>query len=174
MKNIVTYIDEQDRSYGLTGMAISLAVLDNGEKISDIDIDRIPESINFSHEFFFTGNPRCSAKAVWNELTQNFHLSLAMAMGNLLSRKMVNSDANVKKEEEDYLKSIAIEEGHELCGLEADEVDRLWHKDFDYLSQVFRHPAIRSVVNEMASEMRRRRVLTRQEITELLSALNSW
>lgn len=173
MKGTIRYIDDKDRSYGLTGMAISMAVFNNGEKIMDINIDRSPEPINFSHDFFFSGNPRCSAKVVWDEMAENFHLAMAMAMGNLLSRKMLGTEILDADDEKD-LKALVAEEGMESIGLEMDEIERLWRKDFDYLKQVFQHPAIKRVADEMAAEIQRRRVLSRQEINEILSALNRW
>lgn len=169
----LTYIDETDRSYGLSGMAISLAVLDNGEKIMEINLDG-DDPINFSHEFFFTGNPRCSAKVVWNELTNNFNLSMAMALGNILSRRIASEHVSFAEEEQKTLREIAINEGRDICGLETDEVETLWEKDLHFLSRVFGHPQIQRLTKEMAQEIRRKRTLSRQEINEILSVINRW
>ena len=174
MRKKITYQDECDRSYGLTGMAISLAVFNNGEKIMDIDIDRSPEPIGLAHDFFFSGNPRCSAKMVWDEMAENFHLALAMAIGNLLSRKLVHNLDVFNEDDERELKAIAINEGAESCGLERDEVNLIWEKDLNYLRKVFQHPSIQRVVQDMASEIQKRRIISRQEINEILSVLNRW
>lgn len=170
----LTYIDESDRCFGLSGMAISMALLDDGNKIADIDIDRIDNPIAFSHEFFFSGNPRCSAKIVWDEMAHNFNLSVAMALGNVLSRKLVSEKDFFHEEEEKALHDLAVTEGLEICGLEADEVEMLWEKDFNYLTRVFRHPTVIQLTRDMAEEIRRRRTLSRHEINEILSALNGW
>ena len=169
MKSKVVYIDEQDRSYGLSGMAISLAVLNNEEIIMGIDMDRIPESIDFTHEFFFSGNPRCSAKMVWGDLTRNFHLSMVMTLGNLLSRRVVSQNIALTPQEEWDLHELMVTEGAETCGLEPDEIDELWDKDYSYLKKVFSHPSVQKITRQIAEELMTRRVLSRYELADLLA-----
>lgn len=171
MTRSVIYIDESDRSYGISGMAISLAVLDNGEKITGIDMDRMTDPLDLAHEFFFSGNPRFSARVVWREMARNFDLMVAMTIGNLLSRRVVRQGTALTPAEESDLRNLVIEEGAEALGLEADEVMQIWSKDYGYLKKVFAHPAIKDVTRQLASELVSRRALTGRELMELISAL---
>lgn len=163
------YIDERDRSYGLSGMAISLAVLNNAEMIVEINLDRSPDPIDFAHDFYFSGNPRCSAKMVWEDLTHTFHLSTAMALGNLMARKMIAQNNSLNPGDEQTLHAAVEKEGSEVCGLEADEIDKIWEKDYRLLSKVFRHPAVRHTADELSRLMLERRVLGRAELADILS-----
>lgn len=168
----IIYKDETDRCYGLTGMAVSMAVFNSEDQILEINIDSAPESIFFSPEFYFSGNPRCSAKVVWGELANHYRLALAMAMGNLLSRRVVLQSGGLSEAEEGGLRDLAIEEGSNVVGLESDEVERLWTKDYEYLKKVFRHPGVQRATKEIALEIQKRRIISRQELLELLSVLN--
>lgn len=168
----IIYSDDTDRSYGLTGMMVSLAVFNSEEKILEINLDSRPDTIFFSPDFYFSGNPRCSAKIVWGELASHFRLALAMAIGNILSRRLVSQNTEVSSAERRSLHDLAVEEGAEVCGLEPDEIEKIWDKDFDYLNRVFRHPKVQRITNDIASQIERRRSLSRYELLELLSALN--
>lgn len=171
MRETIKYIDDNDRSYGLTGMAISMVVLDNGEKLVDINIDRSPEPLGLSHDFFFSGHQHFSARRVWSEIAENFHLAIAMAMGNLLSRKMILKRDIFDETDERDLYNLAVREGADICGLDSDEVEKIWNKDYNYLRRVFAHPTIQKVAKELADEICRRRFISRQEINDILSQL---
>ena len=166
----IRYINEHDRSMGLSGMAITLAVYDNEGLIMDIDLDRTSEPIALSHEFYFSGNPRFSAKSVWGDMARRFHLAMAMAMGNMLSRSMQRREI-FGEDDRKALKELICNEGAETCGLEPDEIEVLWNKDYNYLRQVFRHPTIQQMARTMAHEIEERRVLSRHEILELLDGI---
>ena len=172
MTNTLIYIDETDRSYGLSGMAVTLAALNSEEKILEINIDRSPDPIDFVPDFYFFGNPRFSAKHVWDELAQNFQLSLAMALGNLLSRRQVGADAALTDLEIQTLREIAEDEGAEICGLEADEFEEIWDKDLRYVQRIFSIPSVRRLTRALAEELRQRRSLSRHEFLELLARYN--
>lgn len=169
MQHTLIYLDERDRSFGLSGMAISLAVLNHAELIQEINIDRNPESIEFAHDFYFSGNPRCSAKMVWEDLTRHFHLSIAMALGNIMARRMIALNNRLTVADEDTLHEAARREGLESCGLEQDEIDSIWDNDYKLLSQVFSHPAVRRTAIELSQLMIERRVVGRSELADLLS-----
>lgn len=172
MIDSIVYVDENDRCYGLSGMAVALSLYNNEEKIVEIDIDRHPDPIDFTPDFYFSGNPRYSAKVVWSDMAHNFHLALAMALGNLFSRRMIISDRTLNDSEEKYLQTIARQEGYEACGLEPDEIEAIWNKDYVYIRRVFAHPAVKKITSELAEELKSKRVLSRQELVEFLMKIN--
>ena len=60
------YTDDRDMAYGVAGMTITLVALDGEEYFAGIDLDApAGEQMLMSHDFGFKGNPRMSAKIVW-------------------------------------------------------------------------------------------------------------
>lgn len=169
-KNFV-YSDEKDRSYGLTGMAVTMAVWSDNDNILEIDLDRADEPVAFTPDFYFSGNPSCSAKDVWEMMAKHFQLAMGMAQGNLLCRRLVAQHVMPAEDEADALRSAAEQEGLEVCGLEKDEVDALWGKSYRSLVRVFGHGGVGTVADRFASELQSRRRLDRAEIAELLAEL---
>ena len=88
------YIDENDKCYGITGMAIGVTIFDADEIVSAISLDsESGESIEFSPEYYFNGNPRLSAKVSWNHILKHFEVSMGMLLGNVLCRSHVLNNA---------------------------------------------------------------------------------
>lgn len=166
-----TYSDETDRSYGLTGMAVTMAVWSDGDNILEINLDRNDEPVTFIPEFYFSGSPRCSAKDVWALMAKHFQLAIGMAQGNLLCRRLVNQNTMPGEDETRALLELAEQEGLDTCGLEKDEVDALWNKSYRTLVRVFGHDGVGRIASNFASELRSRRQLSRNEMAELLIEL---
>lgn len=171
MNSKFTYADEKDRSYGLTGMAVTMAVWSDNDNILEINLDRTDEPVAFTPEFYFSGNPCCSAKDVWEMMTKHFQLAMGMAQGNLLCRRLVGQKVMPDDDEANALRAAAEEEGMDVCGLEKDEVDALWGKSYRSLVRVFGHSGVGSIADHFASELQSRRRLDRSEIAELLIEL---
>lgn len=166
------YTDETDRSYGATGMAIGLMVFDGEDMLASITLDSDPnDMVSMSPEFYFAGNPGVSAKTAWNQMLKNYNIGIGMLMANLLCRHLVNRRQELPSELQDFLHELAIDEGHESCSLEDDEIDRLFNKNLSYLSRVFNHRGVQSVAHDFASTLQQRRTLSRLDVLELLDAL---
>lgn len=172
MIDSLVYVSEDDKCYGLSGMAVALSFYNNEEKILEINIDRNPDPICFTPDFYFSGNPRYSAKAVWDGMAQSFHLAVAMALGNIFSRRLIESEKGISRNEEKSLRDLAVREGYEVCGFEPDEIDAIWDKDYAYMRRIFMHPVVRSATRELAEELKKRRVLSRHELLEFLMKIN--
>ena len=166
------YTDETDRSYGATGMAIGLMVFDGEDMLASITLDGDPnDMVAMSPDFYFAGNPGVSAKTAWNQILKNYNIGLGMLMGNLLCRHIVNRQQALPQEFHDFLHDLAVEEGHESCSLENDEIDRLFNKNISYLNRVFSHRGVQSVAHDFATTLQQRRTLSRLDVLELLDAL---
>lgn len=167
------YTDDSDRAYGAAGMAIGLVVYDGDDILYSIDLDAgSSDMLTLSPDFFFAGNPGVSAKAAWTQLVKNFNLGVAMLISNVMCRHIVHSGRAVPDDLTRRLKELAHDEGAGACALEADEVDRLFDKSYDYLRRVFSHRGVQAVAHDFANTLSARRSLSRLEILEQLHALS--
>ena len=53
------YQNEDDKAYGLAGMAIALAALDALDRVAGVSLDSDGPMVTFSNEFYFSALPRC-------------------------------------------------------------------------------------------------------------------
>ena len=49
----LTYLNEDDKAYGLAGMAISLAALDAIDRVAGVSLDSDGPMVTFSHQYYF-------------------------------------------------------------------------------------------------------------------------
>ena len=167
------YKDENDRSYGAAGMAIGLVVFDGEDMISSVSLDRdSDDTFQMTGDFYFTGNPVVSAKAAWNHLLKNYNLSVVMLVANVLCRSLVLNSTRLSAESRRMLHDSIVEEGHNVCSLDDDEIDALFNKNYSYLDRVFSHRGVQSVAHDFASALRERRSLSRVDVIDMLKVLN--
>ncbi|MCM1520570.1 MAG: hypothetical protein NC098_07260 [Lachnoclostridium sp.] len=167
------YIDETDRCYGAAGMAIGLVAFDGEDFMVSLSIDRDPgDMMEMSSDFYFSGNPEISAKSAWNRIVNNFNLSIVMLISNVLCRNIIHGKLVVDRKLHDEILDLAKEEGNSVCGLDADETERLFDKDFSYLNRLFTHYGVRSVADDFVSVLSSRRSMSRMEILDRLQSLN--
>ena len=170
--NPLSYTSDADRAYGAAGMAIGLAAFDGEEYIISIDIDREPMNIlDLRADFYFSGNPEFSAKSAWNRLLHNFNLSLVMMISNVMCRNMVQSKLTVNSALHKLIRDTALDEGRRTCGLDDDEFDRLFEKDFNYLNRLFSHYGVKNVADSFARTISSRRALSHMEVLDSLQSL---
>lgn len=169
------YIDENDRSYGVTGMAIGVTIFDADEIISALSLDSPSgEMIEFSPEFYFNGNPRLSAKVSWNNMLKHFEISMGMLLGNVLCRSHVLNNSGIDSETRNRLLEIIEEEGRESCMLENDEIENLFNRHYNYLYQVFNHAGVKRVAHDFARTLKDCRRMSRGDMVEKLRALQMY
>ncbi len=170
--NPLRYTDDADRAYGAAGMAIGLVAFDGEEYLTSIDIDRDPDDIlSLRADFYFSGNPEFSAKSSWNRMLNNFNLSLVMLISNVMCRNMVQNKLTVNSELHKLIRATAFAEGRDTCGLDEDEFDNIFEKDFNYLNRLFSHYGVKNVADDFARSITSRRTLSHMEILDSLQAL---
>jgi len=173
MKGQLKYIDEKDKSYGLAGMAISIVVLDGEEYLNAMSIDApADQSIEFSNDFYFIGNPRFSAKIAWNEMLKHFQLSAGMIISNLICRNYVQHRHKLSSDIINEIKKLMRDEARENCSLDEDESDALFEKSLNYFDRLFSYARVHEIANEFASTIIRQRRMSAQEIIEQLRQLS--
>lgn len=166
------YIDENDKCYGITGMAIGMVVWEAENVLSAISVDApADETVEFTPDFYFAGNPGLSAKVAWNHIVQHFQVSMGMLIGNILCRSYVLHREQVDDATRGELLSYLDEEGRETCSLESDEIERLFNKSYNYLHKVFNHVGVQGVVHDFARDLKAQRRMSRGEVIEHLRAL---
>lgn len=173
MENKFAYTDEVDKSFGLAGMAISLTVWDKHMMISNITLDAAEgeSSISFGPEFFFSSNPRMSARIAWNELVKQYQMFIGMVVGNILCRKAVNKREKPGKQLSADIYALIEAEGRDLCALEDDEIDMIFAKTYDYLSDFFSDSRMAAAADRFASDLRLRRSMSAYDIDDELRSL---
>lgn len=170
-KLTLIYSNDDDRAYGLAGMTISLAALDALSNVSSVSLDSDGPMITFSHEFYFTGSPSISPKATWNNLLNNFNLTAAMVVSNVMARSLVRLKDDVPGDIMKQVYQAIVNEGKESVDLEEDEIAGLYSKIQTYMGRIFRNPRLHPAIHDYVRTLSRRRSLTGSEIADELHLL---
>ena len=167
----LSYLNEDDRAFGLAGMMIALANLRAIDRVANVTIDTDGPMVEFSHEYYFVGSPSISPKSTWDNLVENFHLTTSMVLANVLARSMVRLNIEAPQ---DLLKSIYSQvelEGRDTCSLENDEIERLYNNALTRATRLFRNPRLHPAIKELAHIISRKRNLSGREIYDELHLL---
>lgn len=167
----LTYLNEDDRAYGLAGMVISLASLHAMDRVAEISLDADGPMIEFSQEYYFPTSPAVSPKVTWDNLVRNFHITTSMVVSNILARSVVRMREEAP---EMVMKEIYEEverEGRETCSLEDDEIESLYSNALMRARRLFLNPRLQPAVSEFARVLSRRRNLSGMEIIDELRQL---
>lgn len=165
------YSNEDDRAYGLAGMAISLASLDALDRINEIFLDAEGPMVRFSHEYYFMLSPSVSPKAVWNNLLSNLQLTTSLVLGNVMARTLVRLGEEADPEIFDQVRLMVREEGREVCSLEEEEADTIFDKMMRHSLRLFHNPRLHPAVKELAGVISRKRRLSVIDLAEQLELL---
>lgn len=168
----LSYINEDDRAYGLAGMAISIAALDAIDRIADISLDADGPMVSFSHEYYFTGSPSISPKSTWNNMINNFYITASMVVSNVMARSLVRLGEDVPDELLDTIRAEIVAEGIDSCSLEADEVERLYARSMAGMRRIFANRRLYPAIEQFARTLSRRRTLSGMEIIDELRSLH--
>jgi len=167
----LAYRNEDDKAYGLAGMMYSLGVVDAIDRIAEVSLDSDGPMVTFSHEYYFTGSPRISAKASWDNMLRNFHLTSLMALSNILSRSIVRDKETPDSDLLDSLYETIREEGIESCSLEEDEVKQLYDNTLQYGLRIFGNPRVHPAIHELTRTIAKYRRLSGRELCDTLEYL---
>lgn len=167
----LSYLNEDDRAYGLAGMMVALANLDAIDRVATVSIDSDGPMVEFSHAYYFSGSPSISPKSTWDNLVSNFHITTSMVVGNILARSLVRLKEEAPEDVMKEVYSLIEEEGKETCSLENDEIERLYEHTLSRAMRVFRNPRVHPAIDEFARVISRRRSLSGREIFDELHLL---
>lgn len=165
------YTNEDDRAYGLAGMAISMASLDALDRITEIFLDAEGPMVSFSQDYYFSSSPAVSPKSVWNNLLNNFQLTTALALGNVMARSLVRLGNDAEPSIYEELRSLVREEGMDYCALDMEESDAVFDKLLRHTRRLFNNPRLQPAVRQLVGVIARRRRLSVVELAEELDLL---
>lgn len=168
---ILIYRSEDDRCYGLAGMAIALGSLDVIDRVAEIYLDADGPMVIFSNEFFFNGSQSVSPKSSWKKLVENYQITTALAIANVLSRRLVREKAGEASDMLNALFATVAEEGHLYCELDDDEINTLFQKTLAFSRRIFGNPRLYPLVDRLSQIIATRRRLSGREIAEELHYL---
>ena len=169
----LTYQNEDDKAYGLAGMALSAVALNSSDLIAEISIEGDDDRhlVTFSHSYYFCGSPSISPKATWENTLRNFQVTSAMTLANLYARSMVRMGTTVPDELLETLHQAIVREGCESCSLEEDEAESIYNKMLGYSRRIFGNRRLYPSISLFAGAISRRRRLSGREIEEELQRL---
>ena len=172
-KREMKYRDELDKSYGVAGMALGLAVLEANNLFTSVTLDAEgPGCIQFTPEFFFAGNPRLSPRGAWKYILGHYRISVGLAVANALCRRMVLDNDKVDNKLRDELFNAAYEDGRDYCNLERDEVEPIFDEAFDNMMRLFSNSQVRKAMDTFADALQQRRTLSHIDVTDILQQMN--
>lgn len=171
MKFELRYTNEDDRAYGLAGMAISMASLDALDRITEIFLDSDGPMVSFSQDYYFSSSPAVSPKAVWNNLLSNLQLTTSLVIGNVMARSLVRLGAEAENSIYEEIRSLVRDEAMEVCSLEPEEADAVFDKVMRHSRRLFYNPRLQPAVRELAGVISRRRRLSVLDLAEELELL---
>lgn len=167
----LSYLNEDDRAYGIAGMMVALANLDAIDKVASVSIDAKGPMVEFSHAYYFSGSPSISPKSTWDNLVNNFHLTTSMVVGNVLARSLVRRKEEAPRDIFNEIYSQVEQEGRDTCALENDEIEHLYNHVLSRAMRVFRNPRVHPAIDELARVISLRRNLSGREIFDELHLL---
>lgn len=172
-KRMMKYRDELDKSYGIAGMALGLSVFDADDLFTAVTLDGDgPDSILFTPEFYFAGNPRLSPRGAWQYILGHYRITVGLAVANALCRRMVQDNERVDDKLRDDLFNAAYEDGKDFCQLERDEVEPIFDEAFDSMKRLFSDSQVRKAMDAFADALQRRRTLSHIDVADILQQLN--
>lgn len=172
MIEVIRYTDEADKSLGISGMAISLVGFDCENYLASVSLEPEDEPFVLGQEFFFSGNPRQSARIAWNEFLHQFQILSALAIGNVLCRTYAAGHAPDRRQL-DTLREFVTDLGRDMCSLEDYEARNAFDQIYQSNERLFTHPHIIGIARSLSALLRVRRRMTAGEVIEQLSRLNS-
>lgn len=166
------YADERDKTYGIAGMAISLVACDGGHLLAEIKIDADPgECMVMANSFGLKGNPRMSAKIVWEQTVQELRATTSMVLGNIACRRYILDHMTMTPADTHHVMLAVREEAREHCALDTDEADALFGNCLSYVDRVFRHSGVQEIARRFADRLAAQRTMSADEAIELLAQL---
>lgn len=165
------YSNEDDRAYGLAGMAISIASLDALDRITEIFLDSDGPMVSFTQDYYITFSPRVSPKSVWNTLMTNLQLTTSLVLGNVMARSLVRLGSEAGDDVFEEIREVVRQEGMEVCDLEEEEADEIFDKMMRHSRKLFYNPRLQPAVKQLAGVISRRRRLSVIDLAEELEML---
>jgi len=168
------YRDENDRCYGIAGMAIGLTIWNGEDMLYRIDLDDEENGyISFTPEFYFSGNPAISPVESWHHTLKHYQMTIGMLIANMMCRAIPSGGIDYTKAKKALFKTVA-EEGKRLCQLEDDEIRKIFQETYSYMEQVFHNQSVCEIARQFADQLKENRSLSGFEMKQILGMLQDF
>lgn len=166
------YRDEEDKCYGIAGMAIGLAIFEAEDLFTGVTLDGDGlDCIVFAPQYYIGYNPALPPVSAWQDVYQRYQVTMGLTIADTLCRKMLRDHGVVDKKMRKTLLDAACEEGKATCQLDSDEVEALFDKSFQYLLQAFKNSRVRNVIEQLVATLKERRTMSSCDINDVLRVL---
>jgi hypothetical protein len=166
------YRDEDDKCYGLTGMAIGLTIFEAEDLFSEISLDGEGlDCITFTPAYYFPENPIIEPKDTWQHTLSRYQMTSALVIADAMCRTIFHDHKAIDRDLRGRLYEVISLEGKESCQLEDDEVQRLFDKTYRYLQKLLTNSQVQDVVKDFAGQLKKSRRMAQQDVAELLRVL---
>lgn len=166
------YANDRDKAYGVAGMVVTLTALDGEKYLSLLDLDAAgSHCLELDNRYGMRGNPRMSAKIVWEQTLEELRLFVSMAIGNIVCRRLLIDNRQPTTDELKALRSALEADAGEHLGLDADEADAMFDNCHRYAVSLFRHDGICRVTHSFAQTLTEKRKIQAIEAIEILASL---
>lgn len=170
---MMKYKSEEDRCYGVAGMAIGLSIWNGEDMVYAVDIDDDANGyITFTPEYYYTGHPTLATVDTWNTTLKHYQMTVGMLLANLFCRCIKERKQLGYEEARSRILESVREEGRSICQLEDDEINKLFQDTFSYLEQVFSNSSVLDILHTLAARLQTDRRLDNSDIKALLGVLD--
>lgn len=154
---------------------MGMYLLEHERYIDSVSLDAEPDmGLKFTSDFFYLPNPNLSPKAVWSDSLSRFNLLNGLLVSNLMSRALVRHNEQVTRELYQLLMDKLVDEGHELCSLDEDEIKGLYNKNFNYFHEVFSNSTVSQTVRGIVDSLKSRRSLDSEALYVCMRPMRRW
>lgn len=168
------YRNDDDKCYGVVGMAIGLNIWNATEMFTQISVDAEGfDCITFTSDYYFAGNPAISPKTSWQSILDHYKVTMGIVIANVMCRRMVGDNKAIDNTiREELFEALALE-GKDSCQLDNDEIERLFDKSYSCLTQLFAHHQVKNMVHDFSATLKQCRTMSCHEVAEQLQLLNN-
>lgn len=167
--NPLKYENEEDKSYGLAGMLLSVIAHDREEHLCRITLDPADAEspgIEFSESFHYAGNPAVSAKLAWVQMLEEVKVITGMTVSNVLCRNYVAKRRRLDETIFNALRKSVYDEADSLCQLEQDEAEMMLQESLSYFGRLYSSAAVHDSVKRFVTSLLLRRTFSPMEAME--------
>lgn len=169
---ILRYNDDRDKAYGIAGMVVALKAIDEYECLSYVDMDaEASESVVYAIEYGLRGNPRMSAKLVWQQIFKDLRVTGIATVGNLYSRRVLLGHRRPDRREYAALCDAFRQDAAEHLSLDEEEVQSVFDMCCNYVERIFSYASNCDATHSLASRLVSRRRLSASELSDVLAQL---
>lgn len=166
---LLRYADATERTYGVAGMALMLAVTEEMPPFDTVSIDApAGEAICLDEAYMHAGSTVATVATVYRALLRRYTIYMRMAISNVMARRYVLHHTGLAADVRAALYNMISVHGSDECQLENDEIRALFTEEYQSMNRIFNHPQVSGLVKALADTLTARRTLTRREVVEML------